>query len=180
MKLAFYFKLTVLAFLVVASATAISSAQTLYNRDAKITVAAKTTLSVNGSVENQGTMVNNGHMKVGGPWINSGMYLPGEGHVTFNSVSKTVPQIIHHNGQAFNIITFSGGTKKILLSDLVIGNEIHFDRGIVEAAGNARLILDDGVQISGASDSSHVHGIVYHKGSGYKLFPLGNGVTYLP
>lgn len=180
MKLAICFKLTILAVLVAATPVAVSNAQTIYNRDAKITVAEKTALSVNGSVENQGTIVNNGQMKVAGAWINSGMYQPGTGQITFNSISKTVPQIIHHNGQTFTTVTLSGGSKKVLLSDLVITNGIHFDRGIVEAAGDARLIFGDRVQISGASDSSHVHGIVYQKGSGYKLFPLGNGVKYLP
>lgn len=180
MKLAICFKLTILAVLVAATSVAVSNAQTLYNRDAKITVAEKTALSVNGSVENQGTIVNNGQMKVAGAWINSGMYQPGTGQITFNSISKTVPQIIHHNGQTFTTVMLSGGSKKVLLSDLVITNGIHFDRGIVEAAGDARLIFGDRMQISGASDSSHVHGIVYQKGSGYKLFPLGNGVKYLP
>ena len=180
MRCVFLFQFRIILLLISATPVIISEAQTLYNRDAKITVTTNTTLSIGGRIENEGTILNNGHVKVGGPWINSGMYIPGEGQVTFNSTSKTVPQIIHHNGQTFNTVTLSGGTKKILLSDLVIGDEIHFDLGIVEAAGDARLILDDGVQISGASDSSHVHGVVYQRGSGYKLFPLGNGTTYLP
>jgi gliding motility-associated-like protein len=174
------FKFRLFLLLIVANSPFVSKSQTLYNRDAKITVTANTSLSVDGSVENQGTIFNNGHLKVAGPWINSGTYESGEGQITFNSISKTVPQIIHHNGQTFTSVTLSGGTKKVILSDVVITKEIRFKHGIVEAAGSARLIFDKDVIISGASDSSHVHGVVYQKGSGYKLFPLGNGSTYLP
>src|SRR5688500_13208091 len=166
--------------LCVAGHAATSNAQALYTRNSKITVANHTTISVNGSVENEGTIVNNGHLKVGGPWINSGIYEPGEGRITFNSTSHTVPQIIHHNGQTINRISLSGGTKKIILSDIIITKEIEFDHGIIEAAGNSRVIFNPEVQIIGASDSSHVHGVVYHKGNGNKLFPIGNGFTYLP
>ncbi len=155
-------------------------AQVLYARDARITIASNTTLSVRGDVENEGTIANNGHLKVSGPWVNSGLYEPANGEITFNSSSATIPQIIHHNGQTFNIITIAGGTKKVLLSDMVVNAEVHFQNGIVEAAGSAKLILTDEVAITGASDSSHVHGVVVHIGDGHKLFPVGTGLTYLP
>ena len=157
-----------------------SYAQTLYSRDAKITVQPNTTVSIRGSVENQGTFVNNGHLKVSGPWVNAGTYTSGEGHITFNGTSATVPQIIHHNGQAFSRVTITGGTKKILLSDVVVAKEIEFVHGIVESSGDARIVFGPDVLIGGASDSSHIHGAVYHKGSGHKLFPIGSGLIYFP
>ena len=165
---------------VVAGYAAESKAQTFYMRDAKITVSPNTTISIKGGVENEGTILNNGHVKVGGPWLNSGTYEPGEGRITFNGASNTVPQIIHHNGQTITAITISGGTKKIIISDIVIGSSIHFDRGIVEAAGKSRIIFNQDAQIMGGSDTSHIHGAAFHRGSGNKLFPIGNGLTYLP
>ena len=158
----------------------VAQAQTLYNQNAKITVAPNTSLLIKGEVDNQGTIVNDGHLKVSGPWLNSGTYIPGEGQVTFNSTSATIPQIIHHNGQTFNRLTVSGGTRKIILSDIVIGREIRFDHGVIEAAGDSRVVFDADVTIFSPSDSSHVHGVVYQHGSGHKLFPLGNGSMYLP
>jgi gliding motility-associated-like protein len=112
--------------------------------------------------------------------VNSGTYQPGTGEVTFNSTSRTIPQIIHHNGQVFNKLTVSGGTKKIVLSDIVVETEIHLQSGVVETSGSSRVIFNNGVNVSGASDSSHIHGIVYQQGSGSKLFPIGNGLVYLP
>lgn len=160
--------------------TSLTSAQTLYTRGAKITVTPNTTISISGDVENEGTILNRGDLKVSGSWINSGMYEAGEGRITFNSTSHSVPQIIHHNGQTIAAVTISGGTRKIITSDIVIGSAIDFDHGIVEAAGKSRVIFNPEVQIRGASDISHVHGAVFHRGGGSKLFPIGNGLTYLP
>lgn len=157
-----------------------SGAQTLFNQNAKIIVAPNTSIVIKGGVDNQGTIVNNGHVKVSGPWLNSGSYGPGTGEVTFNGRSAAVPQIIHHNGQEFHSMTVSGGTRKIMLSDIVIGRQIRFDNGIIEGAGNAKVIFQHGVTIVSPSDSSHLHGVAYHQGGGRKLFPLGNGSMYLP
>ena len=131
-------KIIVLVLLCLVVHAITSGAQTLYTKNSQITVATNTAITVRGSVENAGTILNNGHLKVSGPWINSGVYVPGEGMVTFNSTSATVPQIIHHNGQSFNRVTLSGATKKIILSDLTIAREIHFQNGVVEAAGDAK------------------------------------------
>lgn len=155
-------------------------AQTLYSRDSRITVAPNTVITIKGSVENHGTLTNDGHLRVGGPWVNPGTYNAGVGQITFNSTSATIPQIIHHNGQTFNKLTLAGGTKKVILSDIVIGKEIHFQSGVVEASGGSKIVFNPDATISGASDSSHIHGMVYQKGSGFKLFPIGNGLIYLP
>lgn len=172
--------LILLASLIAMAAPVLSQTPTLFNGKAVITVAPNTSLSVRGDIENQGMILNNGHLKVSGQWVNAGTYEAGEGEVTFNSSSSTVPQIIHHNGQTFNRVTIAGGTKKIISSDIVIAKQITFRQGIIESSGNARILFDPGVQIIGASDASHVHGAVYHKGSGSKVFPIGNGLVYLP
>ena len=173
-------KIIILLLLCIAIHTLTSEGQTLYSKDSKITVAPNTTLTVRGSVENAGTISNDGHLKVAGPWINSGTYHAGTGAVTFNSTSATTPQIIHHNGQSFYRLALAGGTKKIILSDLVIGKEIQFENGVLEVAGTSKIIFDPGVHISGASDISHINGPVFNRGSGQKLFPIGNGSIYLP
>lgn len=158
----------------------VAHAQKLYLHDAKITVASGTTLTIDGNVENVGTIENDGHLKVSGQWVNAGVYDVVEGDISFNGRSSTLPQIIHHNGQTFRKVTITGGTRKVLLSDMVVDEEFNFIDGIVEAAGNSRIIFESGVAIHGASDSSHVHGVVFHRGNGYKLFPLGDGSRYLP
>jgi gliding motility-associated-like protein len=173
-------KIIILVLLCLAVHAFTVQAQVLYSKDSKITVTPNTLLTIKGGVDNSGVITNNGHLKVAGPWVNSGMYEAGTGEITFDGTSVTVPQIIHHNGQSFSRMTLAGGTKKTILSDLTVEKAIHFDNGVVEAAGASRIIFDADVRISGPSDRSHIHGVVYHKGAGDKLFPIGNGLQYLP
>jgi gliding motility-associated-like protein len=170
----------ILSVFLLISATLCGQAQKLYSKGARIKVAANTSLTVNGSVENGGTIVNDGQLKVSGAWINSGNYEPGQGLIIFNGSSAVVPQIIHHNGQKFNKVMITGGGKKALLSDMVIARELWFEDGVVETSGSSKVVLDEGVLISGASDRSHIHGPVYERGTGEKLFPIGDGLYYLP
>lgn len=153
--------------------------QIYVSQKASLSLSANTTLTL-GEMRNEGTIVNNGHLKVSGQWVNSGDYQSGQGLVTFNGSSKSVPQVIHHNGQYFHTLDIAGGTRKVLLSDVKVTSRMRFYSGVVEAAGNARVTFAPDVIITGASDSSHVHGVVYQEGSGYKLFPIGDGVAYLP
>lgn len=143
-------------------------------------MAPNTTLTVMGSVGNTGIFQNNGALKVEGAWTNSGTYRSERGQITFNGSSAALPQIIHHNGQLFNKVIISGGGKKVVLSDMVIGREIDFEDGVVETSGDSKVTFQRDVIISGASDRSHIHGPVYQKGGGPKLFPIGNGLYYLP
>ena len=157
-----------------------SQAQKLNVEAARLTVSPNTVLTVKGSIENTGTIVNNGQMNVSGFWINTGVYNPGRGGITFNSPAGNVPQIIHHNGQPVSRVTISGGSKKVMLSDMIITQQLNFGDGVLETSGDSKIIFAKGTVISGASDRSHIHGAVYHRGQGMKLFPIGNGTSYLP
>jgi gliding motility-associated-like protein len=148
--------------------------------NAKLIVSPGTEISIRGAVENNGIITNNGHLRVSGMWVNSGIYSTAAGEVTFNSSSQAVPQVIHHNGQAIGKLTIAGGSKKTILSDMVVDNEIELLSGIVETSGDIKIFFQPGVRITGGSDASHIHGPVYQSGSGTKLFPIGNGFTYLP
>lgn len=155
-------------------------AQTLFNKDSKISVKTNTILSVKGSVVNEGTLTNHGHLKVNGSWSNPGTYHAGGGEITFNSTSPVTPQTIDHNGQVIGKFSVTGGSIKRILSDVTIGKEIIFEDGVIEADGDSKIIFNPEAVISGASDRSHIHGAVYQTGSGSKLFPIGNGSVYLP
>jgi gliding motility-associated-like protein len=174
----YHLKVTILFCALLASADTL--AQSVKISNAKLVLSPGTEISIRGNVENSGTITNNGHLKVSGQWVNSGVYSIGSGELTFNSSSLSVPQVIHHNGQAIQKLTIAGGSKKTILSDMVIGSEINFQDGVVETSGDTKIFFGPGVSISGGSDASHIHGPVYQRGSGTKLFPIGNGLTYLP
>lgn len=161
------------------SLTSLLKAQSLYNNSI-ISISANSILFVKDSIVNNGTIVNNGDMQVGGSWINNEQYDAGEGQITFNSTSPTIPQIINHNNQSFSKLTISGGGKKLILADITIEEQLVLTDGVIETENNSKVIINPAASITGGSDQSHIHAPVYHHGSGEKLFPLGNGAVYLP
>jgi len=155
-------------------------AQSFYNRGATVSVLSGTIFSVKDSLINTGTFVNNGNLVIGGTWLNTGTYNAGAGEITFNSASPTMPQIINHSNQSFSKLTISGGGRKLILADITIEDEMILSDGVIEAANGARVIINATATVSEGSDAAHIHAPVYHHGAGDKLYPLGNGTTYLP
>lgn len=145
-----------------------------------VTLSAGTILSVTDSLVNNGTITNNGNMVMGGVWYNLGTYNPGTGEITFNSPTGSGPQIINHNNQAFTKLRISGGGSKLILADLTIVEELILNDGVINNEDNHKVTFNSGAIITGGSDESHINGPVYHQGTGDKLFPVGNGLTYLP
>lgn len=145
-----------------------------------LTLTAGSILSVTDSLVNNGTITNNGNMVMGGVWYNLGTYNPGTGEITFNSPTGSGPQIINHNNQAFTKLRISGGGEKLILADLTIVEELILDDGVIANENDHRVIFNSGAIVTGGADQSHINGPVYQQGTGDKLFPVGNGTTYLP
>ena len=153
-----------------------ASAQTV-NRGAVISIKPNTTLSIKTDFTNNGTVINNGNLVIAGRWQNNEEYDAGSGGITFNS---DIEQVINHNDQSFSHLTISGGGQKIFLANITIENELIFEDGILTSQNDAHIVFTPGSKIIGGSDVAHINGRVYHQGSGNLLFPIGNGVTYLP
>lgn len=145
---------------------------------ATVSVEENFILAVSDSLVNQGTLINNGSLVMGGVWLNTGTYIPGDGRITFNSTSTE--QVINHNAQAFSWLTIEGGGVKKFLADIVVERELILNDGIMVAENNSKIIFNSDVIITGGSDVAHVSGAVQHSGAGTKLFPVGNGTVYLP
>lgn len=156
-------------------------AQSFYIQgSSSVTLSTGSILSVTDSLVNNGTITNNGNMVMGGVWYNLGTYNPGTGEITFNSPTGSGPQVINHNNQAFTKLRISGGGEKLILADLTIVEELILDDGVIGNEDNHKVTFNSGAIITGGSDQSHITGPVYQQGTGDKLFPVGNGTTYLP
>lgn len=154
-------------------------AQSFYIKNsATVSVSNGFILSVKDSLVNSGTLINDGSLVMGGVWLNTGTYVPGEGRITFNSTAGE--QIINHNAQAFSWLTIEGSGIKKFLADIVVERELILVEGIMLAENNSKIIFDSDAIITGGSDLAHVNGAVQHSGAGTKLFPVGNGSVYLP
>lgn len=150
--------------------------QNLYNQST-IYISPSGLLYVSEGLVNNGLIVNNGDMQIGGAWTNNAQYDAGTGKITFNS---DLPQVINHNAQSFSRLTISGGGVKNFLADITIINELELQDGLLISQNDSRIVFEQGAIIDGGSNQSHIQGPVYQRGNGTKLFPVGNGTTYLP
>ncbi len=129
---------------------------------------------------NQGELLNEDSLKVAGAWLNQGNYDPGNGIIMFTSTDLNIPQIINHNSQSFSKLVISGGGVKQILADLTVVESLTLTDGIINAQGNHGVHFAPSAVITGGSDKSHINAPVYQQGTGTKLYPIGNGTTYLP
>lgn len=155
--------------------------QNFYNKSGTtVSISSTGVISVKDSLINEGTLINNGNMVVGGTWLNLGTYDAGEGQITFNSTDTSKPQIINHNNQSFSKLVISGGGLKQILADLTVAESLTLTDGIITAQNGSKVHFSPTAVITGGSDASHINAPVYQEGTGTKLFPVGNGTTYLP
>jgi gliding motility-associated-like protein len=166
----------IIAFIICSLTATLAHAQSLYNQSV-ISIGPSSVLFVKDSIINNGTIVNNGDMQVGGSWINNDQYDAGQGQITFNS---NLPQVINHNDQAFSKLTISGGGEKLFRANITIENELNLSGGILATDNDSKIIFNSTAQFTGGSDNAHIAGPVYHKGTGSKVYPIGNGSVYLP
>ncbi|MCB0489963.1 MAG: gliding motility-associated C-terminal domain-containing protein [Cyclobacteriaceae bacterium] len=155
----------------------VTSAQTLTVKGALLSISQGTVFSVKGDAYNEGTLVNDGDFQISGLWQNDGQYEAGEGEFTLSSAGD---QIINHNAQSFNKLTITGGGNKLFLADLTILETLTLTDGRMVSQNDAMIHLAQGVGIAGGSAQSHIVGRVSRNDFGSILFPLGNGVDYLP
>ncbi len=157
--------------------TVSSFGQGLFIKEATLSISGNTVFSVNGDALNEGTIVNNGDFQISGTWLNNGMYEAASGAFT---LSSTGDQIINHNAQSFNKLAITGGGKKVFQADLDILQELTLSSGLLVSEDNSKIFAAENLNIVGGSDQSHVVGEFYNVGSGSKLFPVGDGITYNP
>lgn len=156
-------------------------AQNFYNKSGTtVSISSAGIISVKDSLINEGTLINNGNMAVGGTWLNLGTYDAGEGQITFNSTDTSVPQVINHNNQSFSKLVISGGGVKEIRGNMRVTESLTLTDGIITTPNQSKIHFEELATITGGSDNSHINTPVYQLGSGTKLFPVGNGVKYLP
>ena len=152
-------------------------AQSVFNKGADVVVSTGTIVTVGDSLINDGKLTNDGDIRISGAWINNGTYDAGNGQITFNS-NQT--QIINHNDQSFKKLVINGGGEKKFLANITVESELNLQNGILVSDRGAKIILQEGAKIIGASSQSYIIGPVEHQGNGDWEFPIGNGTVYLP
>ncbi|MEQ8364189.1 MAG: gliding motility-associated C-terminal domain-containing protein [Cyclobacteriaceae bacterium] len=167
----------IITFIFALTATVQLYGQGFYNDNSIVSLASETIVVIPDSLVNKGTLINNGRLSISGAWVNLGTYDPGEGQINFNS---NLIQTINHNDQSFGKLTISGSGEKEFLANITITSELDLQNSLLKSVDGAKIILLPDAIVNGGSDQSHIVGPVEQQGTGNLLFPIGNGVVYLP
>lgn len=153
-------------------------AQTLTNDNAQISLTENAIIAVSGSATNKGEMVNTkGIVAVSENWTNQKTYTTNEGQFLLNGLNI---QTVNHNSQDFYHLIIDGGGEKQFLINANIASKIEFNDGLITPAAGVVLLLKDGAISENASEYSHVNGLIYNEGTGYKFFPIGKDGYFRP
>ncbi len=152
-------------------------AQSFINNGALVTIKSNTTITLGDSVVNNGEVTNNGTIILTGSWTNNGTYNPEEGTVVLGG---QLPQRFDHNDQSLTGLTVRGGGDKFFSENIHVVDELLLENGRLVSQDGARIIVEPGGIITGASTLSYIIGEVVQKGEGDKMFPVGVETAYLP
>lgn len=171
-----YRKLLVAIILSVAGySTAI--AQALTNNNALITVTPSTRMTIVGGALNNGDIENNGTISISGDWMNVDTYVPGNGLFILNGSDR---QRIAHNGAGVYKLYIEGGGEKVIGSAIEVQDSLFMNEGIVTIEPDVLLTIAESGGVAGGSERSYVDGPLYHQGTGYKYYPLGQNGNFRP
>ncbi|CAD5271612.1 MULTISPECIES: hypothetical protein [unclassified Imperialibacter] len=135
-------------------------------------------LDSNGLINNTGNLENVGLIRVSGDWNNTGTYNGIDGEIELDGTSdqtfSSTPTDVH------SIVVNSTGTTLFTGDTVRVVGMINFVNGYVDANPGSYLVIEDGAEVLGGSDNSYSEGKFYHRGLGYKFFPVGNDALYLP
>jgi hypothetical protein len=131
------------------------------NTGATVTISGSNQLFVYSTFTNNGTFTANQSRVIFTTCGNNGFAVAGSGTTTFYNLTINNP----------GGVTMSNGTFQV-------SNNMTFTNGIVQQ--NGTLVLLNGATVTGASNQSHVNGIVHKTGNQAFTFPVGKGGVYRP
>lgn len=135
-------------------------------------------LEVGGNLENNGILQNNGTLSIYGDWTINNNFNGLNGTLKFLGGSNQIISI--PTLRVRELIINSGGTVDFPGNEYTILERLFLDFGSIKIGENTRFVLEPGVKVDGGSSFSYFDGTLVYKGSGEKIFPLGNDGVYSP
>ncbi|CCH51633.1 hypothetical protein BN8_00572 [Fibrisoma limi BUZ 3] len=173
-------KIFVALLVVVSSGLSQTTWAQLMNRDTLV-VKANTAIAVKQDLINQGNLLVEGTLHLEGSLINQRVIAADKGRLKLaGELLQIIFQEDYRTKLAVSHLIIKA--KEVRLSHpLLVLDTVRFEKGIIDAQSslNQLIISQSGVAI-GASDSSHVVGVIEKLGNTEFIFPLGSGTSYRP
>ncbi|PLK45987.1 hypothetical protein [Emticicia sp. TH156] len=145
----------------------------VYNNGAELFVSEGAVVSFNTDVVNDGKITNNGKIHFQKNFDNLSL-LKSNGTVVFDGNSMQV--LRSPKEVSFGQLLLDNDLK--LETPLRVEGALSFRRGVIESSSQSPLIFSAGSRYDGASDFSHIKGVISKEGSESFEFPLGDGNNY--
>lgn len=151
--------------------------QTIFVDGAQVAVTKGGILCATGGIENSGDIYNSGTITVAHDWKNNLTYTDKGGVFILNGVEQ---QEVFQNGELFGILIIDAGGRKVFSSDAGVKDSLILKDGIVEVPSDIKLVLEKNAKTTVGTNYTHIDGVLYNTGTGYKLFPVGTEGEYAP
>ncbi|MCP9766948.1 hypothetical protein EGI22_03440 [Lacihabitans sp. LS3-19] len=138
----------------------------------KLYIAEGAVVSLGSDVTNNGEITNNGKLHLKGDLKNNAK-LVSKGEVNFDGQS---PQTVSGTTKA-EMSRIAVENDINLQTPVSVSDEVSFRKGIVSTYNESGLELGENATTSGASDMSHVAGVMSKTGNGSFEFPVGDGTN---
>jgi hypothetical protein len=130
-------------------------------------------VSISQDVVNEGKITNNGKLYLQNNVNNNGA-IASKGELVFNGINKQTVR----GEKAISASQVKLENDIRLESPMTVTDQMTFRRGVVESSNQSPLVFANNAKHNGASDFSHVRGVVQKEGNGSFEFPLGDGTNY--
>ncbi len=130
-------------------------------------------VSIGQDVVNEGKITNNGKLHLQRNLNNNGA-IASKGEMIFDGINKQTLR----GEKAISASNVKLENDIRLENTLTVTDQMTFRRGVVESSNQSPLVFANNAKHAGASDFSHVRGVVQKEGNGSFEFPLGDGTNY--
>ncbi len=147
------------------------------NNDGRLDIMTESQMISLGNVNNLGFLVNNGIISLYSDWTNTGTYNTEVGEMVFLGGND---QIIFNSYLPIRNLTVNKIGQVLLRGDSIkVSEELNFEDGVLTVDENTQFIVSSQAEINQVVGSeSYFDGEIISRGSGYRLFPVGDGGFY--
>lgn len=156
------------------SSNAIISTGTNLINNGRVEIATGSSYMSMGNITNTGFLINNGQLELYQNWVNVGTFNTSMGEMIFAGSSD---QKFASTYLPIATLTISKMGKLEFEADSIkITDELKFVEGVLNPGENTRFIVDsDADIIHEAGSQSYFEGTMISRGTGYRIFPVGDG-----
>ena len=129
-----------------------------------------------GNIMNLGFFINNGQLDMYQNWVSTGTFNTSQGEMVFSGNGEQ--QFASTYLPISSLVINKSGTIQFNADSIKITEELHFENGVLTTNSSTKFIVESDAEIfHEAGSTSYFEGSIISRGTGYRVFPVGNNVN---